>query len=489
MKKPLLKFRIPTAAGLVLLFLSIWITSYLIQSGVITIGRASVDIEPQHVIVSNITDTSFTVSFTTNDKALSAISVSSQSMEPTTYFDNRSKTDQETFSSHYITVKKLSPRTTYQFSILSDGNTYLQNGQKYSVSTGPKLVNTPKSGKKISGRVIMPDGSAAVDTIVIVSIQKAQQLSALTTSSGTFSVPLTLLRTSNLNGYFTPPSNSPVTIQFMTQDLLTTTKTKLSAASKLPTATLSYQYDFTGETTTTATSSSLLKIPASNITPGTVSISVPRNQQSFIDVRPQLSGSGVAGKNVAIDIEPGSRKASVQVESNGVWTYRPSSDLQPGAYTLRITTPDSFGISKTLSVAFSIFGTGSQIAGSGPTFTPTPRPTSTPTPIPTAIPSPTPTSIPNATPTTITLLTPTPTSTLPTSAITTPSPTLSQISPTPTLIALAPSATPLPTVAPTTSAQVTPVTTPAATGNLSTIVLGFVSVVFIIGGATLLFIL
>lgn len=493
MKKRFNQFRIPTAAALVVLFVSIWVSAYLIQQSTNIVGRASGDKTPANVMVSNISDNSFTVTFTTTARANSAISVSSETLEPTTFFDirNSSSADNSYFS-HYINVSNLKPLTMYEFSILSDGQTYLQNGHKYSIKTGPKLIIIPKTTGKVSGKVLLPTGEAAIDTIAITQIQGGQLLSTLTKSNGTFSIPLKFLRSESLNSYYTPTKTTPLSTTFYFQNLTTTVKSTVATAGNLPTTTLSYQYDFSNTQSNVSTASSILKIPQTQVTAGTVSIQVPQASQSFIDSQPQFRGTGIPAKTVNITIQPGQIKATTQVGLNGIWTYRLANPLDPGSYTLQIVTPDNSGTSKSLSQKFSIFGSGSQIAGSGPTVTPTPRQaavatlTPTPTRKPTTIPTQTPT------PTTIALLTPTPVQ----SGIT---PTTSLQSPTntpiPTSIAVA-TVTPAPTlvaIAPTTPAQTvtnpTAAPTPAATGSLSTIVLGLASFIFIVGGAALLFIL
>src|SRR3989344_1491448 len=115
MKKGLWSKRMPTIFAFLLLFISIWVTSYLIQTGVIIVGRATPDKTPQNVTIANITDSSFTVAFTTNEKTSGGLSVEEVGKNPYVVFDDRNKKtglpaqagEQNEFYSHYITVSEL----------------------------------------------------------------------------------------------------------------------------------------------------------------------------------------------------------------------------------------------------------------------------------------------------------------------------------------------------------------------------------------------
>ena len=75
MKRGIWSKRIPTILALFILFGSIWVTSFLIQTGVIFVGRASPDRIPQNVKISNITDSGISFSnIATKDFSLTQIS-------------------------------------------------------------------------------------------------------------------------------------------------------------------------------------------------------------------------------------------------------------------------------------------------------------------------------------------------------------------------------------------------------------------------------
>ena len=486
MKKGLWHKRIPNLFAFILLALGIGVTSYLVQTGVVVVGRATPDRQPQNVVISNITNSSFTVSFTTNEKVQAALSVAEVGKNPQIFFDNRVKSGTQTpYASHFITVPNLSADTPYQFEIISDGEIFTNNGGSYTTKTAPNLNSTAKSLGEISGKTILPDGTAANDAVVIVEIPGGQILSTVTGSGGEYKLILDKVRTQDLKAYLDIPQSTQVVIKLMSGSLKTTITSTLLDASNLPTSTLSYNYNFVAvEGEEFATSSSVLKAPTPQVKFGEIKITTPTENQSFVDTRPLFRGTAVPNQTVKILIDK--TPSSTIADRNGLWTHRPDSPLSAGPHKLTVQTQDAFGISRSLSANFTIFPSGtrvSQTATPSATLIPTSAPTSTPTKTPTLVPT---SSQAASTPTTSLTQTPTPTLT----AITNPTPTTGALTPTtnppptltPTLIAVKPTATP--THAPQVGGL-----PPEAPGSAASVMLATFSVILITAGVALLFIL
>ncbi len=459
MKRGIWSKRIPTILALVILFGSVWVTLFLIQTGVIFVGRATPDRLPQNVKISNVTDSSFTVSFTTNDKTVAGLSIEEQQNVPFLVVDDRNKKSgkQTEFYSHYITVSDLKPQKEYQFSILSNGETYLDGDKKYIVKTGSKISDLPPVQKPIVGSVILPDGSPGEDTIIEVQLGGAQAISALTRDKGDYIIPMNSLRNRDLNNYMPINPDETLTITFRRQDLKTTIKTLFKGAESLPLVTLAREYDFTKKGQEEISSqSSQLKTSVPQVKVGEVRILTPRAEESFVDTRPLFRGTALPNQTVKITIESEIVKTEVKSDVNGIWSYRPDSALPPGQHKITIETVDKFGTIRSLSQSFAVFASGSQVTESA---TPSATPVLSASPSPTqAPPLPTVTLAPSVT---ITL---TPTAVPPTPA--------SSISPT---------QTPIPT-------QI-PVVTPPPPGSSSSMILTAISVLMIFAGSALLFLL
>ena len=416
----------------------------MIQTGVIIVGRATPDKTPQNVTIGNVTDSSFTVTFTTNEVALSALSVEEVGRNPYVVFDDRNKKtgEQNEFYSHYITVSDLSSQTSYNFTIIVDGQNYQNNDKKYFVRTGPQITQLPPPQKPIVGKGLLPDGQAASDTIVELKIQGAQLITALTSETGEFTIPTNSIRKEDLASYLTLDPDTLITIVLRKRDLSSIIQALFKNTETLQILTLTQNYDFTDiEEVETSTKSSELKALSPKLTPGDIRISTPRENESFVDSRPLFRGTALPNQKVKIKIESEVIIDEVTADANGLWSYRPPQPIGAGQHKITIETIDSFGVSKILTQNFTIFASGSQVAESA-----TPSATPTSTPIPTTPPK------------------------------TTPPPAGPTSTPTPTVILSI-------TIPPT---QI-PIVTPAPPGNTSSLVLTAISILLIFAGSALLF--
>lgn len=402
MKKSLLQMRMPTPIAILILLGGLWVTSILIQRGVFTVSKASPEQAPQNIIVTNLTPSSFTVAFTTKAQVLSGVNIVSTN-PPGLFFDQGKNA--EGYVSHNITISDLKPQTTYEFEILSGGETYLDQGSRFSVTT-PASTSGKKPEGALTGTVLLPDGTVGENVLILVKINGAAIASTLTNSKGEYSLPLSLIRTDSHNEYFNIQNDSKIDITAIQEPYTSNILYAYQNGQQIPVISLSNNYSFIAEGTTATASSvplSELRVPASNKKARTATILTPTKNQSFVDFQPQFRGTANTNTLVKISISD-ARPIQVQVKSdgNGLWAYRPAVKLSSGLHTITIQTADSTGALKSLSQTFNIFADGTQVAESAtPSATPTVLlPTQTPTPSPTLGASPNPTVfVPIPTPT------------------------------------------------------------------------------------------
>lgn len=412
--------RIPTLLGIFIITIGIGITSILVKNGVIVIGRAAGGEIPQNIRISNIQDSSFTVSYATTQSNFGSISFGRDKTMGKIALDDR---DQSTgivkpYGTHHITIKNLEPQTKYLFSIVS-GQTTFQNTENsdnpFEVITGPILKTPPPSQQPMAGKIIMANGSSPSEVIVYINIQNAQVISTLVKSDGNYILPLNNLLKQDHTGFF--PLSETTIIQMLVVGVSEESNIKLLAnqINPVPIITLSKNYDFISSTSPVATSEASLNstktsFPSFSINPKentTPQIIAPKKDEKFSDQQPQFSGSASPGAKIKIIIHSDENiQTQVVVDQNGRWTYRPDSKLSPGEHTVSIIAPDQFGILKTISQTFTVYAAGTQVNESAtPSATPTlaltptviatasitisPTPSSTPTPTLTPIPTPT----------------------------------------------------------------------------------------------------
>lgn len=154
--------RFPTLVGILILILGVVVGIVIINNKQLFSLKASPSLAPHSVSISNVTNSSFTVTWITETPTLGVVQTySNNSFFKENYYDNL-----ETNSNlHMVDVDNLKPNTKYFLSILS-GNTTFKNGSKdWEVTTSSKS----KKMKLLSGSVVEPSGNpkeSIVTTII-----------------------------------------------------------------------------------------------------------------------------------------------------------------------------------------------------------------------------------------------------------------------------------------------------------------------------------
>lgn len=427
--------RIPTLLGLILIVVGLGITTYLVRQGGLFSIRAGPGHEPKNVRISNITDTSFTASYSTEDAVTGVLNYGDSTALGQSSLDDRDQNSGKitTRKLHNITVRNLDPEKTYYFSIISSQDTYLNNSNPFEVNTAIVIEDAPLEQNPMSGKLILPSGKSPSEAIVYLTTEDSQIISTLTRDDGTFLLPLNSLRTSDLSSYFKLEEGKILKLLAIGEGLTSNVTLFSQQIEPVPTITLSSNYDFTLNSLPKATNSASLEgFPSFNSNQASKESSnkspqilTPQNDQGFTDQQPEFKGTAPANETVQITINSEEEiKAVVKADANGNWKYRPTSELSAGNHTITITTKDASGNTKTINQSFIVYASGNQIAGANgsptPTKSPTPTPTIKNTPTSTTAPKPTseatiePTQNPTSTPNiTAAEFTPTPTTPLP----------------------------------------------------------------------------
>ncbi len=408
MKHPFWNIKIPSIFAIFLLVVGVGVTTYLVQTETNLFGHAAPSETPQNIRITNITDTSFTVTYQTDASVIGTLSLGKDN--PQTVLDER---DQEggvpkQYNIHSISAHDLKPETAYEFSILSGTTTFLNNGTTFTVTTGPKIDAPPSSQIPLAGRLVGADGQKPDEAIIYVTAHNGQTLSTLLKSSGLYILPLNLMRSNDLKSLY--PINPNTTLQILAIDPTSTSHvTAIAGASNpVPLINLSQDYDFTISISPIASGSAqesaFPDFPIDNSLVATPKIITPQSDQSFSDQQPQFKGTAQPNGTVSIEIHSDDAiKTQVTANGAGSWIYRPDKPLSPGQHTISITTADQFGILHTIKQSFTVYAAGTEVDQTAtPSAKPTTRPaTPTPTKKPNA-PTPTPTQkpvAPTATPT------------------------------------------------------------------------------------------
>lgn len=386
--------RIPTLLGIFLISIGIGITTFLVNQGTIFRIGAAPSNTPKNINITNISQTSFTVSWLTDEKVIGSINFGETKELGQTALDERDQLskDLQVYNMHSVTIQNLSPSTNYYFSITSGADAFLNNGEVFAVKTGEEISENPPDQIPLSGKVITAEGGPPTEGILYLSIDGAQKTSILLKSDGTYLLPLNSLRDGAFSSYFPLSEKNLLNIEVFGNNLVATAKVNINQIDPVPLITLSQNYDFSEneESEEPKPTENIPNLPTiEKAVSSDPTIENPSKDEKFSDQQPEFSGSANPNESVSIEIHSDENiKTQVTSDSNGNWAYRPTKPLSPGEHTITVTTKDKSGILKKITRSFTVFAAGDQVSESA---TPSATPIFTPTPTPTGIPIPTPT--------------------------------------------------------------------------------------------------
>ena len=195
------RFRIPTLLGLVIILVGIIAGVFLVYKDTSLISKAAPDVKAQNISVTNILDSSATISFETGVDITSFITFGINSADEKTILDDRDSKNFQPRKIHYFTIKSLIPNTIYQFKITTGKHSSeilkFQTAKTETQQNGfsPVIGSVLSSGKPVS------------DGVVYLILSETITQSALL-KNGNFLIPLSLMRKKDLSDTFIPNNAS-----------------------------------------------------------------------------------------------------------------------------------------------------------------------------------------------------------------------------------------------------------------------------------------
>ncbi len=395
------KNKIPTILGILLLFGGVFAGVFLLRNNQIFKIGAVPTTTPKDVRLSNLSDSSVTVSWVTDDASVGFISYgTSQNLGSIV----RETEDDQKFSTHSITITGLAPESDYYFKINSDGTAFDNNGIPWQFTTG-KTLSIGQAATLISGSVITSSGETVKRAIVYVVVG-GYTLSTLTSENGIFVLQLGAARTPDLFGYAEiDPAKTLLEISVTTEGGEgSTAKVFPQSANPVPALIVGRDQDFRNlqpsseegnpnadlNLPETATAESKFDISGEKTVSGkSITLESVTEGEVVTSDKPQFFGDGPTGTKITISVHSETPvSGTTTVSSGGSWSWSPPTSLSEGAHTITVSWIDTSGIKRSLTRNFIVQ------AGELPAFVATPSATPTTTPVSTKSPSPKPTATP-----------------------------------------------------------------------------------------------
>ncbi len=400
------EFTIPTLVGLFVAIVGLASGLFLVKSQMRQAAKAAEDEAPQNVKVSNVTDASFTVSWTSTKSLSGYVQYGENDNPDLVVSDER---DQQrgsigNYFTHFITVRGLRPQTRYQFLIGSGTSLFGQNGlggQNYQLTTGPTLTNPPAADVAY-GMVVASNNEPADGAIVYMEMPGMAPQSGLVRASGSWVLPISTSRSTDLGKYVTydkETSQFNLTVQGGPLGVANA-KVNTKNDSPVPQISLGQSYTFTA-VGQQAVESKFRGVGGEEPDTGPLKILAPKSNDLVNTNRPEIIGEAPAGTQVEIEINSEAKYTGAAVAgSDGKFNFSVPGDLEPGEHTVTVSAIVD-GITKRITRSFTVYAQGQS---SVPFYSATPSASLAPTPtnkvVPTTSLSPTPrvTVFPSSTP-------------------------------------------------------------------------------------------
>ncbi len=233
------KKKIPTLLGLLILIVSMVAGVLLFGNGTgLFAPRATPATTPQNIVVSNVTDKAFTVSFYTDEEIIASVKYGPSANN----IKQQASDDRDQLSGvikpyrlHHITVRGLEPNTSYYYSLSTGSNSsFDNNGAPYQITTASSLSNASPNNQTIYGTVAQMSGQPGEGAIVFVTPEGAGALSTLVKSSGSWAVSLANAFNLSLNAYPQVSEDTVLSIKVQGIDLNSVSNRVVNVASAQP---------------------------------------------------------------------------------------------------------------------------------------------------------------------------------------------------------------------------------------------------------------
>ena len=375
---------IPTILGILVIIGGLVGGVVLLNKPLRNLVGASPEETPNEVKITNISDTSFVVSWTTAKSTSGYV----QYTGGLVVSDDRDQERGEigNYFTHLVTIKALKPESGYSFKIGSGKSLYDNSGKSYQITTASAVSQVPAADVAY-GQVVTASGDPIEGAIVYLSLPGAVTQAVLTKSSGSWVIPMAVARSADLTGYAAydrEKEKIEITVQ---AGALGTSVINTTTGTARPVANITLGENRSGETPvpTPVAGSKFSSGSLATDTGETLIILTPKSGEKVNSQKPEIIGKAPAGSKVIIKVESSQLfTETLTASENGDWTYGVPENLDPGEHTITVMSIID-GVTKTIKKSFVVEAAGvsnapARVATPSATLVPTPKPTPKPSP-------------------------------------------------------------------------------------------------------------
>lgn len=200
---------------------------------------AATSLAPQNVRVTNITDTTATITWQTTDECLCGTNLYPGDKEVNVVQSTNPK------RTHFVQLTNLSPQTDYEFDISTGATKFTNAGLRWKFTTAGPLTTT-RDPTFATGRIVDKAGLPVSGALVMLTAPDLSAQSVLTGANGTWLIPLTFARTTDLADYTKLEDVLTVSVIYENPTAKPTfAKVLASGLNPVPELVIGETYDFT----------------------------------------------------------------------------------------------------------------------------------------------------------------------------------------------------------------------------------------------------
>lgn len=195
--------RIPTILGLIIIILGLFLGILYFYTTQKSSPASAIVAQPQSIQVINLSDTSATVTWQTQNPSIGYISYGESSNLGSLQNDIRDLKDPLPHIVHFVTLTNLSPQTLYFFKVRSGALFYPPNTLTFKTTKFlSHTISNLENNKPITGVILTSTLSPVDEALVTLHISGVSPVGTLTSKAGNFILPTVSLITADLNGSY-----------------------------------------------------------------------------------------------------------------------------------------------------------------------------------------------------------------------------------------------------------------------------------------------
>lgn len=379
------EIKIPTLFSIVFITLTIFFIARFF-SNTTNFSRASLK-EISRIEITNVFPNQTTIFWRTDQKKTGWIVYGTKENQlDKIALDQKDTTKAKlAYMNHYIVLQNLQENGHYFFKFVVDNHLIEKDNDKpFTFSTISNKIEV-NNLQPAYGKVLNQKGQPLENAVVLLFINNAYSLSALSKKSGEWLIPLNYIIDSKTQQLKTLSTTDVLKIQLIDEgghnSNITTNLTNLSPLTE--TVTIGKNYDLLQK-------NDVLSALSNNNRVSPIEILFPKENATIPAGNPLIKGRAIPNNTLIVSVNENKSTTSMQTKADnrGVWQVTLPQMLSPGSHRLVLQTKDASGNTLSKVRTFNIAKSGERVLGEAtgsatPTVTVAASPTVEPTSIPT----------------------------------------------------------------------------------------------------------